>query len=71
MAGTRACGPSEPDMDDYRAESDHHTLTRAQEVQTDPKRMAGVRKYHAKQVKALTKVGRTIGSKRSPGGGGR
>ena len=51
-------------MDDYRAENDHRTLMRAGEIQQDGKRMAGVRKHHTKQTKALSVVGRTLGRKR-------
>lgn len=49
---------------DYQAEDDHRTLTRAAEVQGDSKRMAGVKKHHRKQQKALATVGRTLKGKR-------
>jgi len=45
---------------DYQAEDDHRTLTRADEIQTDARRMAGVRRHHRKTVRALSRVGRTL-----------
>ncbi len=42
---------------DYQAEDDHRTLTRAQEIADDHKRMAGVRKHHEKMTRSLAKVG--------------
>ena len=51
-------------MTDYQAEDDHRTLTRAAEVQGDAKRMAGVKKHHAKMTKALSTVGRSLRGKR-------
>lgn len=58
-----ACAPSGIE-DDYRAESDHHTLSRAEEIKADPSRMKGVAKHHKKITKALAGVGRAIGRKR-------
>lgn len=54
----------EKEMADYRAEEDHRTLTRAQEIREDAGRMKGVRKHHLKQTRALGKVGRVIGGRR-------
>lgn len=47
--------------DEYRSEEDHRTLTRAEEVRADKSRMAGVRRHHAKQTRALKRVGRAVG----------
>lgn len=41
---------------DYQAEDDHRTLTRAAEIQDDHSRMAGVRRHHQKQTKALGRM---------------
>ena len=41
---------------EYQAEDDHRTLTRAQEIAEDKKRMSGVRTHHAKMTKSLAKV---------------
>jgi hypothetical protein len=50
--------------DDYRAESDHRTMTEAADIQADKKRMAGVKKHHRKQTKKMALVGRTMMAKR-------
>lgn len=64
MAKSQAtCAPSGIE-DDYRAESDHHTLSRAEEIKADPGRMKGVAKHHKKVSKALAGVGRAISSRR-------
>lgn len=49
---------------DYRAEDDHRTLTRAAEIGGDPDRMKGVAKHHRKTQRGLARVGRMIGGKR-------
>jgi hypothetical protein len=47
-----------PMMDrEYQAEDDHRTLTRAQEIAEDGKRMSGVRRHHRKMTRSLAKVG--------------
>ena len=54
-----------PSMDDdYRAESDHQTLCRAADVRMDKKRMAGVKRHHAKTKASLGRVGRSLGGRR-------
>lgn len=58
------------EMDAYRAEDDHRTLTRAAEIHGDKDRMAGVHKHHKKQTKALHSVGQLLHG-RSMGKGGR
>jgi hypothetical protein len=53
-----------PSIDkDYQAEDDHRTITRAQEICDDKKRMAGVRRHHQKMTRSLTKVGAALGRK--------
>lgn len=52
---------------DYQAEDDHRTLTRAEEVRSDPKRMSGVRKHHRKQTVALGRISRALGGGRALG----
>lgn len=61
MGKSTAPSPSEHD---WQAEDDHRTMMRASEVKGDPKRMAGVKKHHRKQTRALANVGRSIGGKR-------
>jgi len=50
-----------PSEADYRAEDDHRTLGRAEEVKADPDRMKGVAKHHRKEKRKLAGVGRAIG----------
>lgn len=45
---------------EYRAEEDHRTLTRAEEVRADKGRMAGVIRHHKKQTSALRRTSRAI-----------
>lgn len=54
--------------DDYRAEDDHRTLTRAAEIQEDTTRMAGVRKHHRKMARALRGLDRVVGMSRGKRG---
>ena len=42
---------------DYRAEDDHRTISRAQEICEDKGRMRDVRKHHQKMTRSLSKVG--------------
>ena len=49
-----------PGQQDWQAESDHNTMTRAAEIKKDPSRMKGVMRHQAKQVKALQSVGSDI-----------
>jgi hypothetical protein len=49
---------------DYQSEDDHRTLTRAQEISEDRKRMSGVRAHHRKMTKSLAKVGSLMKGKR-------
>ncbi len=48
---------------DYMAEDDHRTLTRAEEIRGDSKRMAGVKKHHRKQTRAIQRMSRTLGAR--------
>ena len=50
---------------EYRAEDDHRTLTRAEEVKADKARMAGVMRHHRKQSAALKRTGRALGAGRT------
>jgi len=50
-----------PGEDDYRCEDDHRTLTRAEEIRSDAKRMAGVRKHHRKTIRAVKRMDRVVG----------
>lgn len=52
--------PMQKSDDDWRAESDHRTLSEASDIQSDPKRMAGAKKQHGKQVKKLSTMQRTM-----------
>ncbi len=49
---------------EWRAEEDHRTLSRAAEVQADKSRMAGVKKHHKKVTKQHSMVGRALMAKR-------
>lgn len=46
---------------EYEDEEDHRTITRAEEVRSDPKRMAGVLRHHRKQKRAVARMGRVVG----------
>lgn len=46
--------------DDYRAEDDLRTLTRAEEIRQDGKRMGACRAMHRKQGRAHRRLGRSI-----------
>ena len=48
--------------DEYRAEDDLRTITRAEEIRADTGRMAGLRKIQRKQLRALSQIGRAIGN---------
>jgi hypothetical protein len=50
-------------MNDYQAEDDHRTLSRASEIQGDKGRMGGVAKQQKKQLRSLSKVGKMIGNR--------
>lgn len=59
--------PSTPSMSksdaDYRAEDDHRTLMRAEEIRQDPTRVKGVARHHAKMTTDIARVGRSLGRK--------
>lgn len=42
-------------------EDDHRQLSRAEEIRSDPKRMAGVLRHHRKQARMVARMGRSIG----------
>lgn len=46
--------------DDYRAEEDLRTLTRAEEVRADNGRMTGAARKHREQMKAMQNTGRAF-----------
>lgn len=52
------------EQDDYRAEDDLRTITRAEEVRADASRMGAVRRIQQKQLRALTRVGKALGEKK-------
>jgi hypothetical protein len=61
MGKVNTSGPSSKTEDDYRAESDHSTLQRAEEVRQDPGRMRGVARHHAKKMDQMQAVGAELG----------
>jgi len=63
--GIATMGPSKKSEDDYRAEDDHRTLTRAEEIRADKERMRGVQRHQKKSLRALKRVGRALGSRSS------
>lgn len=61
MAGSKASSmPMMKSDADYMAEDDHRTMSRAAEIQNDPRRMQGVKKQHRKVTKQQALVGRAI-----------
>lgn len=61
-----SCAP-EPNPE-WQAEDDLRTLTRAEEVRSDPARLKRVRRVQEKQVRALRRVGSSLGRGRSRAG---
>jgi hypothetical protein len=53
-------GPSVSERDDYRAEDDLRTLTRAEEIRSDVKRLAGVKRFHRKQTQTAKRLTRSL-----------
>jgi hypothetical protein len=49
---------------DFQAEDDHRTLTRALEIHGDQSRMRNVRRHHRRVTRALTSLGSTLRAKR-------
>jgi len=47
---------------DYRDEDDHRALTKAEEIRSDPKRMAGVLRHHRKNTRAVKRMARVVGA---------
>ena len=47
-------------VDDYQAQDDHSTLSRAQEITAAPKRMAAVQQFHKKKMKSFAAVGKQL-----------
>lgn len=46
---------------EYRAEDDHRTLQRAEEVRADPSRLKGVAMHHRKKMVEMRRVGSQLG----------
>jgi len=46
---------------EYQEEDDHRTITRAEELRGDSKRMIGVRRHQRKAERALKRTKRAIG----------
>lgn len=73
LANAAPSRPSEPDRDaeskkrenDYRAEEDLRTLTRAEEVRSDPDRMKHAGRKHREQLSAMQNAGRAFKSRPS------
>jgi hypothetical protein len=63
MAGPAALSKPSKSEQDYQAEDDHRTLSRASEIFADPGRMKRVRRHQVKSVQALKRMGRVIGSR--------
>lgn len=60
---TNSSAPPYSEQQDWRAESDHRTMSDAAEIQQDPKRMVGVRKHHRKMKKSMSMVQRQMTQK--------
>lgn len=56
-------------MAEFEAEDDLRTLSRAEEIRAQPKRLLGARKILNKQARGLKRVRRTLGSGGSLGKG--
>jgi hypothetical protein len=46
--------------EEYRAEDDLRTLSRAEEIRSDPKRVAACRRVNRKQARATSRMGRAL-----------
>ncbi len=67
----RGANPMMPKSeDDYRAESDHRTLSEAEEIRQDPHRMRKVHRVHRRKAHALRAIGHALrgGSKKRSNG---
>jgi hypothetical protein len=51
----------------WQAEDDHRTLMQADDIRSDPSRLRGVRKHTARQLKKLTKLHRSLSTKKLGG----
>lgn len=50
--------------DPNQGEYDHGTLSRAEEIKSDPKRMKAVKVHHRKAMKGMAGIARALGRKR-------
>lgn len=50
--------------DEYEAEEDLRTLSRAEEIRGDRGRLTRAQKMHRKQARSMSRVGRAIGASR-------
>jgi hypothetical protein len=55
-------------MAQFEAEDDLRTLSRAEEIRGDRKRMVGAQRVLNKQERGLRRIKRTLGKGRRPGG---
>lgn len=66
-----ASGPNKKSEDDYRAEDDLRTLTRAEEIRGDGSRMKACSRVHRRQKAAMTRTNRMFARGSAVGRGGR
>lgn len=57
--------PSPKPDEDFRAEDDHRTMMRAEEIRADTDRMAGVKRHQRKQLRMMTRMQRALGGRRA------
>lgn len=57
--GIKASGKA---VDEWRAEDDHRTMQRAEEVRSDPSRMKKVATFHRKKLGEMKRVGQQLGA---------
>jgi len=61
MGRGKSLAATSPKMDeDYRAEDDHRTMERAEEIRSDRGRMRGVAKHHVKKMREMACVGQRL-----------
>lgn len=65
MASASSAKSAKKREEEYQAEDDLRTLSRAEEIRADQKRMAACDRAHRKQTRSLSRVGRAL--KRSGG----
>jgi len=61
---TTIAQPNVASDNDFMAEDDHRTMSRAEEIKGDTKRMKAVSKFHRKRQGEMSKLGKVLGGRR-------